>query len=181
LGGASFEGSGTLLEYRLRWRSVPIFWRTEISVWEPPARFVDRQIKGLGFLLRDLVAITNNANHCCARRAWNPDVERRARIPCDGIARSGDRSSRRDRLRKTVSGRERVNRAEGIPGPNRRKNRIGTGVIWIDSRLLRQKHMLTGQTEDREVARKARNAPVVDQHIGVRIGTANTGNRAVRR
>ena len=38
--------SGTQIEYRLRWRGVPLFWRTEISVWEPPHRFVDRQIKG---------------------------------------------------------------------------------------------------------------------------------------
>src|SRR5882672_5261142 len=66
---------------------------SQVSFGAIAARAVDRQIKGLGFLLRDLVAITNNANHCCARRAWNPDVERRARIPCDGIARTRDRSS----------------------------------------------------------------------------------------
>ncbi|MFO0876845.1 MAG: SRPBCC family protein [Gemmataceae bacterium] len=38
-------GPGTLIEYRLRWRIVPIFWRTEIAVWEPPYRFVDRALK----------------------------------------------------------------------------------------------------------------------------------------
>jgi ligand-binding SRPBCC domain-containing protein len=37
---------GCLIEYRIRWRWVPLLWRTEISVWEPPSRFVDRQIKG---------------------------------------------------------------------------------------------------------------------------------------
>lgn len=37
---------GALIEYRLRWRLVPLFWRTEISAWEPPSRFIDRQIKG---------------------------------------------------------------------------------------------------------------------------------------
>jgi ligand-binding SRPBCC domain-containing protein len=37
---------GTLLDYRLRLRGIPIHWRSEITVWEPPARFVDRQIKG---------------------------------------------------------------------------------------------------------------------------------------
>lgn len=39
-------GRGTILEYRIRWRGVPIFWRTEISAWEPTTRFIDRQIKG---------------------------------------------------------------------------------------------------------------------------------------
>jgi len=39
-------GKGTLLDYRLRLRGVPIRWQSEISVWEPPHRFVDRQIKG---------------------------------------------------------------------------------------------------------------------------------------
>jgi ligand-binding SRPBCC domain-containing protein len=37
---------GTILEYRLRLHGVPIFWRTEISLWEPPHRFVDQQLKG---------------------------------------------------------------------------------------------------------------------------------------
>jgi ligand-binding SRPBCC domain-containing protein len=37
---------GTLLEYRLRWRRVPIRWLTEIRVWEPPRRFVDVQLRG---------------------------------------------------------------------------------------------------------------------------------------
>jgi len=37
---------GTLLDYRLRIRGVPIRWQSEISSWEPPERFVDRQIKG---------------------------------------------------------------------------------------------------------------------------------------
>ena len=37
---------GTLLDYRLRIRGVPIRWQSEISSWEPPDRFVDRQTKG---------------------------------------------------------------------------------------------------------------------------------------
>jgi ligand-binding SRPBCC domain-containing protein len=37
---------GTLLDYRLRLRGIPLRWQSEISVWEPPHRFVDRQIKG---------------------------------------------------------------------------------------------------------------------------------------
>ena len=37
---------GTLLDYRLRIRGVPIRWQSEISSWDPPDRFVDRQTKG---------------------------------------------------------------------------------------------------------------------------------------
>ncbi len=37
---------GTLIDYRLSLRSVPIRWRTRIDAWEPPSRFVDLQLKG---------------------------------------------------------------------------------------------------------------------------------------
>jgi len=38
--------AGTLIDYRLKLHGIPINWKTEISVWEPPYRFVDRQQKG---------------------------------------------------------------------------------------------------------------------------------------
>jgi hypothetical protein len=37
---------GALIDYRLRIHGVPVRWRTEIRVWEPPARFVDVQVRG---------------------------------------------------------------------------------------------------------------------------------------
>jgi len=37
---------GALIEYRLRLRGLPIHWKTEISAWQPPFRFVDQQLKG---------------------------------------------------------------------------------------------------------------------------------------
>jgi len=37
---------GTLIQYSLRWRVVPLRWTTEITEWEPPHRFVDNQISG---------------------------------------------------------------------------------------------------------------------------------------
>lgn len=38
--------AGTLIDYRLRLRGVPITWRTHIAVWEPGCRFVDEQVRG---------------------------------------------------------------------------------------------------------------------------------------
>ncbi len=38
--------AGTLIDYRLRLRGVPVSWRTRIEAWEPPHRFIDAQVKG---------------------------------------------------------------------------------------------------------------------------------------
>jgi lycopene cyclase domain-containing protein len=35
-----------MIDYRIKLFGIPIHWKSEISVWEPPDRFVDRQIKG---------------------------------------------------------------------------------------------------------------------------------------
>ena len=37
---------GAAIDYRLRLRGVPIRWRSEITAWEPPFRFVDEQRRG---------------------------------------------------------------------------------------------------------------------------------------
>lgn len=37
---------GTLIDYKLKLRGLPVKWRTEISVWNPPHSFTDRQISG---------------------------------------------------------------------------------------------------------------------------------------
>jgi ligand-binding SRPBCC domain-containing protein len=36
---------GALIEYRLRFHGVPVRWRTEIVVWDPPNRFVDLALR----------------------------------------------------------------------------------------------------------------------------------------
>jgi ligand-binding SRPBCC domain-containing protein len=38
--------AGSLIDYRIRVHGVPIRWRTEITEWRPPFKFVDQQLKG---------------------------------------------------------------------------------------------------------------------------------------
>jgi ligand-binding SRPBCC domain-containing protein len=44
--GAGSVRSGMLIDYRLRLHGFPIRWRSEITAWEPPHRFVDEQRHG---------------------------------------------------------------------------------------------------------------------------------------
>ncbi|MHC5110115.1 MAG: SRPBCC family protein [Planctomycetota bacterium] len=37
---------GTIIDYQLRLRGIPISWQSEISHWNPPHHFVDEQRKG---------------------------------------------------------------------------------------------------------------------------------------
>jgi len=37
---------GVEIDYRLKVRGIPIRWRSRITVWEPPHRFMDVQVKG---------------------------------------------------------------------------------------------------------------------------------------
>jgi len=37
---------GAFIDYKLRIGMLPIRWRSKITAWEPPHRFVDEQVKG---------------------------------------------------------------------------------------------------------------------------------------
>lgn len=39
-------GKGTLIDYTINLNGIPFKWKTEITEWEPPYRFVDTQLKG---------------------------------------------------------------------------------------------------------------------------------------
>lgn len=83
--------AGTLIDYRLRVRGVPVRWRTHIKSWEPPYRFVDEQIRGPyrlwvhehtftardgGTLTRDVVRYAAPFDFLVHRWLVRPDVER---------------------------------------------------------------------------------------------------------
>lgn len=38
--------AGVEIDYKLRLHGLPLRWRSRITAWEPPHRFVDQQIKG---------------------------------------------------------------------------------------------------------------------------------------
>lgn len=37
---------GAVIDHRLRIHGFPVRWRSEITAWEPPVRFVDEQVRG---------------------------------------------------------------------------------------------------------------------------------------
>ena len=82
---------GALIDYRLRVHGLPLRWRTRITVWEPPHRFVDEQIRGPyrqwihehlfeprdgGTLARDHVRYAVPFDFIAHRLFVRPDVEK---------------------------------------------------------------------------------------------------------
>jgi ligand-binding SRPBCC domain-containing protein len=58
---------GTEIDYRLRIRGFPLRWRSRISVWQPPLRFVDEQVVGPYRLWRHLHSFEPDGQATIAR------------------------------------------------------------------------------------------------------------------
>lgn len=82
---------GARIDYRLRVHGVPLRWRSEITHWLPPWRFVDRQVRGpyrlwihehefeargAATVCRDRVTWSAPGGGIMARRLVAPDLER---------------------------------------------------------------------------------------------------------
>ena len=82
---------GTLIDYRIRVHGLPMTWRSEITVWNPPYRFVDEQIRGPyrvwihlhefepargGTIVRDSVRYAVPGGDLVQRFLIAPDLER---------------------------------------------------------------------------------------------------------
>lgn len=44
--GAGEMRVGTVMDHRLWLHGFPLHWRSKITIWDPPARFVDEQVRG---------------------------------------------------------------------------------------------------------------------------------------
>jgi ligand-binding SRPBCC domain-containing protein len=91
---------GALIDYRLRVHGLPLRWRTCISAWQPPHRFVDEQIRGPyrqwihehtfeprdgGTLARDVVRYAVPLDFLLHRWFVRPDIERIFRFRSEAL------------------------------------------------------------------------------------------------
>ena len=82
---------GMLMDHRLRLHGFPLRWRSKITDWDPPARFVDEQVRGPyrlwihehrfeernhGTLVRDHVRYAVLFDFLIHRVFIRPDIER---------------------------------------------------------------------------------------------------------
>ena len=62
---------GTWIDYRLHWHGIPMRWRTEITVWQPPHAFEDMQLKGPYKLWHLPIDFTPSTEARSSTIAWN--------------------------------------------------------------------------------------------------------------
>jgi ligand-binding SRPBCC domain-containing protein len=82
---------GTVMDHLLRIHGFPVRWRSQITCWDPPARFVDQQIRGpyqlwvhehrfeerdAGTLVHDHVRYAVPFDFLIHRLFIRPDIER---------------------------------------------------------------------------------------------------------
>ena len=88
---------GAVFDYRILLRGLPLRWRTLISAWQPPHRFVDEQVRGPyslwvhehlfeespeGTWVRDRVRYGHPGGSLANRLLVRPDLERIFRYRC---------------------------------------------------------------------------------------------------
>ncbi len=93
---------GTLIDYRLRVHGLPLRWRTRISAWQPPHRFVDEQLRGPyrqwihehtfqpsggGTLARDVVRYAVPFDALLHRWFVRPDIEKIFEVRAEELKR----------------------------------------------------------------------------------------------
>ena len=93
---------GTLIDYRIHVRGIPVKWRTRINEWEPMRRFVDEQIRGPyrrwihehsfeetpgGTLVRDRIRYAVLGGALVRRLFVEPDIARIFRYRADQLSR----------------------------------------------------------------------------------------------
>ncbi len=111
-------GVGTLIDYRIRLKGVPMRWRTRISAWEPPTRFIDEQLKGPYTLWKHEHRFRPESRDGQAG-TWCEDVVR-YRVPMSGVwpwlgvGRVADRIMVRRDLRRIFE--YRMERMRGLLG-----------------------------------------------------------------
>jgi len=94
--------TGAEIDYRLRIHGVPLRWRSSIDAWQPPVRFVDRQLRGPyrlwvhlhefeerdgGTLCRDIVDYAVWGGALVDRRLVRPDLEKIFRFRAETLRR----------------------------------------------------------------------------------------------
>ncbi len=109
---------GTLIDYRLKVRGVPLRWRTRINVWDPPHRFVDEQIRGPyrqwihehtfepengGTLAKDVVQYATPFDFLVHRWLVRPDIERIFQFRSDALRTRFGSSSQLKTSRASVA------------------------------------------------------------------------------
>jgi ligand-binding SRPBCC domain-containing protein len=65
---------GAHIDYQLRLMGIPFRWQTEITVWEPPHRFVDEQIIGPYKLWRHEHQFLEEQGATCMRDTVHYDI-----------------------------------------------------------------------------------------------------------
>jgi len=93
---------GTLIDYRLQVRGIPLRWRTRIKAWQPPNYFVDEQLRGPyrkwihehkfelcngGTMVRDIVHYALHFDWLVHRLFVRPDIERIFNFRADALRR----------------------------------------------------------------------------------------------